>query len=79
MNPQGMDAHHMLLQKFKREFRKAGIDINDPKYGKWVEKHEHHRGAYWYNQQWEVFFKEYKTKPAGFEDIMKRLKEINNN
>ncbi len=79
MNPQGMEAHHMLPQKFKREFREAGIEINDPKYGKWVEMHEHRKGAYQYNQQWEEFFKEYKTKPAGFEDIMKRLKEINNN
>lgn len=77
INPQGMEAHHMP-QKFEREFRKTGIDINDPKYGKWVEKHEHRKGAYWYNQQWEKFFKKHETRPAFFEDIMKKLDEINN-
>ena len=38
LDPKDMEAHHMLPQKFKDKFGKAKININDPKYGIWLEK-----------------------------------------
>ncbi len=67
----------MLPKKFRHEFGKTGIDINDPKYGKWVEKHEHRKGAYWYNQQWEEFFDQYRTEPAPINEIIKKMNSLN--
>lgn len=76
-NPAGMDAHHTLPQKFKFEFDKADINIHDPRFGMWVEKHRHRQGAFEYNRKWNIFFEKHKDVPATKEDIRKYLQELN--
>ena len=47
------EAHHVFPQKFRNEFKQAGVNIDDPKYGTWWSKPEHGKNAYKYNKQWE--------------------------
>ena len=52
-------AHHDLPQKFRNKFEKAGLDIDDPAYGRWVEGgpvggHQKWSGAF--QDEWEEFF-----------------------
>lgn len=54
--PKGMHAHHILPKKFEKSFEKAGIDINNPKYGMWLDAHLHLSKAADYNIKWDNFF-----------------------
>ena len=51
----GLEAHHVLPQKFEREFNKAGLNIHDPRFGSWVGMHAHRRWSYEYNLKWGRF------------------------
>ena len=51
LDPKDMDAHHMLPQKFNIYFEKTKIDINDPKYGIWLNKKLHHKKSNEYNKK----------------------------
>ena len=50
-------SHHVFPQRFAREFRQLGIDVNDPRYGAWWEASSHLRNAAHYNTRWEQFFR----------------------
>ena len=50
------EAHHILPQKFRRDFNLAGVEIHDPVYGTWVDKFEHRQWSFAYNQEWQEFF-----------------------
>lgn len=50
------DAHHMFPQKFRPQFRAAGLRIDDPKYLTWWEKGPHRSAAREYNTLWANFF-----------------------
>ena len=54
--PSGLHAHHILPQKYAKQFRDLGFDINNPKYGKWIDGHQHLSKAKEYNDAWELFF-----------------------
>ena len=58
-------AHHMLPRRFGAIFKRAGLDINDPRYGAWWEAQDHLRNAKGYNKQWEDFFRTNKDATAG--------------
>lgn len=61
-NPQ---AHHDFPQKFRVDFLAAGIDIDNPKYGRWVEgspEGNHQRWTHEYNKIWENFFDDHRGK-----------------
>jgi hypothetical protein len=62
--PVGMDAHHVLPQKFADDFAKAGVNINihEPWFGAWWES-SLNRGEAGkvYNKAWERFFSEPTT------------------
>ncbi len=78
LDPKDMDAHHMLPQKFKDKFEEAKIDINDPKYGIWLEKKSHSKKSYEYNQKWEKFFKRFEennSEPTA-EEISTFMKQV---
>lgn len=53
---EGMQAHHSLPQKFRPIFEKMGINIDNPKYGRWLESTKHNKGSYKYNKKWEQYF-----------------------
>jgi hypothetical protein len=55
--PKGAQAHHVFPQKFAPQFRKAGINIHDPRYGVWWETEAHQRLSFSYNAEWDDFFK----------------------
>src|SRR5439155_24307430 len=55
--PEGADAHHVFPQKFEEQFRQAGINIHDPRYGTWWETMAHQRAGLMYNQQWKAFLR----------------------
>lgn len=70
----GKEAHHNLPQAFSKQFEKAGININDPKFGSIVEKLEHRQMAYNYNKQFEKFFSESVERTA--QEIINYAREV---
>lgn len=59
--PEGAHAHHVFPQKFAEQFGRAGININDPRFGTWWEAGAHQRAASAYNAAWERFL---QTNPS---------------
>ena len=68
----GFDAHHIFPQEFEIIFKRAGIDIHDPKYGVWWELHEHRQNAKAYNAEWKRFLEGNKTK----EEILEKARTL---
>ena len=69
---------HIFPQKHRRNFQNAGLDIDDPKYGAWLETKLHLQKAWAYNKAWEDFFKNHPN--ATMEEILEQaeilMKEI---
>lgn len=55
--PKDEDAHHVLPQEFRPQFRRAGINIDDPRYGAWWERTAHQQASSAYNVAWREFFR----------------------
>ncbi|MCC6811981.1 MAG: hypothetical protein IT381_31450 [Deltaproteobacteria bacterium] len=53
--PTGAEAHHVLPQAFETSFKRAGLNIHDPKFGSWWEAGAHRANASAYNQLWADF------------------------
>jgi hypothetical protein len=53
--PEGAHAHHVFPQEFVKEFRQAGINVQDPKFGAWWEQSSHLKNAVKYNMRWKAF------------------------
>ena len=51
----GLQAHHVLPQKFEGYFSKLGLDIHNPIFGAWVDS-THQSWSAEYNRAWELFF-----------------------
>ena len=68
----------MLPWEHVEDFEKAGIDINDPQYGIWLETHEHLSKNKEYNARWAEFFKEVKdsNKKLTAEEIVAKMKQL---
>jgi len=49
-----------LPQKHEKTFDKWQVDINDPKFGKWVEKHQHRQDDHRYNDEWKKKINSYE-------------------
>ena len=58
-NGKGMQAHHVLPQEFRDLFQRANINIDNPRYGSWVNSAQHQGMSYEYNQDWRAFFEEF--------------------
>ena len=65
-------AHHMFPQKFAIEFRKLGIDVNDPHFGAWWEAKGHLSNARRYNDQWDTFLE----KGPRRREAMERMRDL---
>ena len=78
--PPGMlkpQAHHDLPKKFRSRFEQAGLDIDDPAYGRWVEGGpigDHQRRATEFNREWERFFDRYPTPTR--EQILDHMMDV---
>ncbi|MFN7140142.1 MAG: hypothetical protein ACK4UN_12475, partial [Limisphaerales bacterium] len=60
-NPQ---AHHDLPFKYIEVFMRKGMDINDPKYGRWVSgtpPGSHQNWTLAFNNEWDGFFRQYQN------------------
>jgi hypothetical protein len=57
--PANSQAHHVFPKKYASQFSKAGININDPKYGTWWNSSSHLQNAAGYNAAWGEFFTKY--------------------
>ena len=51
----GFDAHHIFPKKFEPFFKRAGINIHDPKNLSWWELGLHRQAARAYNEAWSGF------------------------
>ena len=73
----GLEAHHVLPHKFIGEFQSIGININDPKYGAWVDAKKHVKWSSKYNKEWEEFLSVpgNRTKEKVLEQAEKMSKE----
>src|SRR5690606_6974637 len=59
--PEGAHAHHVLPVKFEKNFRKAGINIHEPRFGTWWQAGAHKAAARGYNARWREFFRRNDT------------------
>jgi hypothetical protein len=72
-------AHHGLPQapRFQEKWEAAGLDINDPEFGWWVEGGpigDHQKWSKEYNFMWDIFFIE--NPNATPEQIIQFLEEL---
>ncbi len=68
------EAHHDLPRKFRRDLEKAGLDIDDPRYGRWVEQHPHRQWSKALNKEWTDFFQEFGDPSQ--EQILRRMTKL---
>ena len=67
------EAHHVLPQKFARDFLKAGIDnIHDPRYGSWVDARAHRSWSHEYNTRWQEFLRQRRS----LEEILQYARQL---
>ncbi|MCL2072650.1 MAG: hypothetical protein FWH18_01915, partial [Marinilabiliaceae bacterium] len=59
--PAKSQAHHIFPKKHAPDFFKAGININNPKYGVWWETTSHLKNASSYNAAWGEFLLKDRT------------------
>jgi hypothetical protein len=52
-------AHHVLPQKFRREFEALGLNVNHPTFGAWVDS-SHQGWSRRYQRDWNAFFQGYQ-------------------
>ena len=69
----GMQAHHVFPVKFADVFSKAGININNPLYGSWVNS-SHQFWSSAYNKAWEEFFNAVQNPTA--QQIFEKAAEL---
>lgn len=72
ITPEGKQAHHMLPWNHRRSFWDAGIDINDPQYGIWLDTHDHLSKSKEYDKAWADYLKDKHSA----EDIVKKMKQL---
>ena len=64
-----LEAHHIYPQKYKEFFLSEGIhiDLNEARYGAWVDATAHHRWSPQYNRDWEALIKNKPSREQVFE------------
>ncbi len=72
----GYDAHHTLPQKYRPQFEKAGINIDEPGNVVWRESKSHRANNHKHIQEWIKFFEDNKNPTR--EQILEQRKIIEN-
>jgi hypothetical protein len=70
--PKDAHAHHVFPQALAKQFRNAGINVHDPRYGAWWEQSSHLKNAAEYARRWEKFLERTPT----FEQILQYGREL---
>lgn len=52
------------------------IEINDPKYGHWLDKQNHRKKSWEYNQEWGKFFNENNIDELTIDEIELAMEDI---
>ena len=68
INPKGMDAHHLLPYAFRKELKEMGINVNDPKFGRWVEHTIHNKTWKKYNDDFGQYLRTHSD--ASVDDLV---------
>lgn len=57
-------AHHILPVKegLARKFEEAGLNINDPRFGAWVDRTKHGQISDAFEKDWEQFFRSFEDR-----------------
>lgn len=73
-NPQ---AHHDLVWKHRDKFERAGLDVNDPAHGRWVEGGpvgDHQKWSSAFEKEWDDFFA--RNPDPSKEEILERMNQL---
>lgn len=65
----GYDAHHTLPQKYRKEFEKLGINIDEPGNVVWRSKENHRQNSNQLTKEWDDFMSNPENRTT--ESIMK--------
>lgn len=57
----GYEAHHTLPQKYRTDFEKLGINIDEPGNVVWRETKKHRENNYKLTQRWTKYMREAKN------------------
>ena len=68
INPKGMDAHHLLPYAFRKELKEMRINVNDPKFGRWVEHTIHNKTWKKYNDDFRQYLRTHSD--ASVDDLV---------
>jgi len=77
MNMRNPQAHHDLPVKYRKQFNNIGIDIDDVRFGRWVEGSPPGRHQNWsraYNREWKQFWD--ANPEATPSDVLRKMKEL---
>ncbi|MCY3622441.1 MAG: pre-toxin TG domain-containing protein [Gammaproteobacteria bacterium] len=69
----GAEAHHDLAQAFRKDFERAGLDIDDPAHGRWVGD-KHKNWSWEFGQEWHRFFRTNPDPTA--EEILAKMEAL---
>lgn len=76
----GLDAHHMLPHEFADKFQRVpGIgNINDPRWGAWVNARKHNAQVSGYSKDWSNWWSEYENagKTPTYEQVMDQVRSM---
>uniref|UniRef100_UPI000E9E2DFD hypothetical protein n=1 Tax=Prevotella sp. AM42-24 TaxID=2293125 RepID=UPI000E9E2DFD len=60
----GYEAHHTLPQKYRQQFEKLGINIDEPGNVVWREANGHRKKSNALTRNWDNFMINHKGKPT---------------
>ena len=69
---EGYEAHHTLPQKFRKQFEKMGINIDEPGNVVWRETKNHRKNNSKLTKEWEKYMEKNHTK----KQILKKRDEL---
>ncbi|HYI00733.1 hypothetical protein [Hyalangium sp.] len=72
--PEDAHAHHVFPRALEKNFKEAGINIHDPRFGTWWERSSHLKKAHDYTQRWREFL--FRRPPPSFEQILQFGREL---
>jgi hypothetical protein len=72
-NPQW---HHMLPQKWREQFRLAGLNIDSAEFGLILDRTDHGKMSYSWNDEWNKFFGQFGEKGPNEAQIRAQLEKM---
>jgi len=70
-------AHHDMPQSLRDQFKKAGFNIEDPRFGRWVEGGpvgNHQKWSKAFNDEWRQFFE--TNRNPSYDDVINKTNQL---